>query len=71
MSNKQRNCKWGKYEVNVTECPIFNDDAKTSTYNFISAKAQHIDFNKLTEEVIKNNPNIQIPFVISYTDKIV
>lgn len=69
MSNKQRNCKYIEYEVNVTEVPVFDNDTKTSTYNFISAKAQHIDFNKLTEEVIKNNPNAQIPFVITFTDK--
>lgn len=68
MSNKQRNYKWENYKVNITEAPIFDNSAKSFTNNFVSAKVQNIDFDKLTEEVIKNNPHSQIPFVVTFTN---
>lgn len=68
MSNKQRNYKYGEFEVNVTKAPVFDNNAKSFTNNFVSTKVQNIDFDELTKEVIKNNPHSQIPFVVIFTN---
>lgn len=58
--------KWGELEVNVTEVPFFDNKSKSFTGVIPCAKVQDIDFNKLTEEIIKHGDDCTVPFVITF-----
>lgn len=66
---KQKEYKWGELNVNATEVPIFDTKSQKFTCSLISVKNEVIDFEKLVNEVIKNIPNAQVPFVITFPEK--
>lgn len=66
---KQKEYKCGELNVNATEAPVFDTKSQKFTSSLISVKDEDIDFEKLTNEVIKNIPNAQVPFVITFPEK--
>lgn len=60
---------WGELKIKVEEAPVF--DTKNNKYiaGFGTARVEKIDFKKLTNKVIKNNPEVQIPFIITFPKK--
>lgn len=61
---KERKYKWGELEVTVEEYPVFDTKSNKFIGSLVTAKVQDIDFEKLTNEIIKRNPNAQVPFAI-------
>lgn len=66
---KQKEYKWGELNVNATEAPIFDTKSQKFTHSLISVKYEAIDFERLVNEIIKNIPNAQVPFIITFTEK--
>lgn len=66
---KTKKYKWGELEVNVTEVPVFDTNTNKYIRRFPIAKVQEIDFEVLTNEIIKRGNNTQVPFAISFNEK--
>lgn len=67
--SKVVNYDWGELKVQVEEARVFDTKAKKFVGSLATAKVEEINFEKLTNEVIKRGDNVNVPFVVSFNKK--
>lgn len=66
---KQIEYNWGELKVKVEEVPVFDTKNNKFIASLATARVEEIDFEKLTNEIIKRQPNVQVPFAIKFSNK--
>lgn len=66
---KQVEYNWGELKVKVEEARVFDIKNNKFIASLTTARVEEIDFEKLTNEIIKQQPNVQISIAIKFSNK--
>ena len=66
---KQVEYDWGELKVKVEEARVFDTKNNKFIASLTTARVKEIDFEKLTNEIIKQENNMQVLFAIKFTNK--
>ena len=67
--SKQVEYDWGELKVIVEEVRVFDTKNNKFIANLATARVEEVDFEKLTNDIIKREYNVQVPFAIKFTNK--